>query len=174
MQSNNNEHSLHLSEGEKGFSGLFHDQHEFLEKHAGRLKQQVTRSTLWTQEHAQEILSQILLIEEKLDRHHVMEEEILYPVMAQILGEPYLPVIIMKQEHQQLKKQLMQMKQELPYCVGNPELPILFRVLVHDFIRILSEHIHKEGKLLFPMADYVMTPEQKERVFAALLRYRPE
>lgn len=77
-----------------------------------------------------------------VDAHKEIEEKFLYPAIEEALGPNFPPLIVMEQEHQAIER-----------AIQNVASGTFNGGTVQFFIDTLRQHIHKEIKVLFPMAE---------------------
>jgi hemerythrin-like domain-containing protein len=96
--------------------------------------------------------------------HHGKEEGILFPAMI-AAGVPDRggPIGVMMAEHIQGRGYIHTMSEALE----EPEDYTKFEKAGRAYIELLQAHIQKENKVLFPMADRVISAEQLESINSA-------
>ncbi|MGD8190973.1 hemerythrin domain-containing protein [Brevibacillus ginsengisoli] len=102
----------------------------------------------------------------KLDPHSLREEEILFPMMANFIGRESGPIAVMEYEHDQAKnnlKQFLKQMDQLPEVVGRDEAKAIAGYLKNAYI-ILTEHFMKEENVLFPMAEQILSADEKDEL----------
>lgn len=100
----------------------------------------------------------------ELDPHSEREEGVLFPMMAQYIGRTSGPIAVMEYEHDQAKQRLasfLEKTAELPETVDRDSAAALANVVI-DAYHILAEHFMKEENVLFPMAERLLSDEEKE------------
>lgn len=109
---------------------------------------------------------QVLVFTEELEIHSRKEEEGLFLMMAKYIGREMGPIAVMEYEHDQAKDNLHQFME----AAGQVKLPVeweeaksiaQFAIQAHA---ILSEHFYKEENVLFPMAENMLSVEDKEQL----------
>jgi hemerythrin-like domain-containing protein len=121
-----------------------------------------------------EHLDQMLeLIREYADRcHHGKEEDLLFVAMEEA-GFPKEggPIAVMLIEHDQGRELVSQMSAAAAaYKGGNEAAAVNFTEAAGSYIKLLDQHIEKENKILFPMADSRLTAEQQKVLSVELER----
>ncbi|EZP77402.1 hemerythrin HHE cation binding domain-containing protein [Parageobacillus genomosp. 1] len=102
----------------------------------------------------------------ELDPHSEREEGVLFPMMAQYIGRTSGPIAVMEYEHDQANQRLasfLTKTVELPETV-NRESAVALANEVIDAYHILAEHFMKEENVLFPMAERLLSDEEKEEL----------
>lgn len=102
----------------------------------------------------------------ELDPHSEREEGVLFPMMAQYIGRTSGPIAVMEYEHEQAKQRLASFlaeTAELPETVDRDRAAALANVVI-DAYHILAEHFMKEENVLFPMAERLLSAEEKEEL----------
>lgn len=102
----------------------------------------------------------------KLDPHSLLEEDILFPMMAQFIGRETGPIAVMEYEHDQAKKnlkQFMEAMEQLPDEVNLDQAKAIAAYLMNAYV-ILTEHFMKEENVLFPMAEQMLSADQKDEL----------
>lgn len=112
-----------------------------------------------------ELLDFLGFLREFADKcHHGKEEGILFPAMI-AAGVPDRggPIGVMMAEHIQGRGYIHIMSEALE----EPEDYAKFEKAGRAYIELLQVHIQKENKILFPMADRVISAEQLESIYSA-------
>ncbi len=102
----------------------------------------------------------------ELDPHSIREEDVLFPMMAKYIGREMGPIAVMEYEHDQAKKNLKQFTEKMDQIqgtVGKEEAKGIAAHLMNAYV-ILTEHFMKEENVLFPMAQQMLTEEEKEEL----------
>lgn len=100
--------------------------------------------------------------------HHAKEEDLLFPVLEQ-RGVPRDggPIGVMLYEHTVARKLTKQMGEALEASSsGDAEAEPRFRVVARQYVELLTNHIQKEGDILFTMGDNVMTADDQAALCA--------
>lgn len=100
-------------------------------------------------------------LEHALKVHFRQEEEALFPVLGRVIGTEGGPIAVMLEEHDEIEAAHAAMTEEL-----KKDSPDLSRIVDagRTIIAILEPHIHKEDRVLFPMAMYHLDKEQLDEV----------
>ncbi|MDA8065297.1 MAG: hemerythrin domain-containing protein [Thermaerobacter sp.] len=87
-------------------------------------------------------------LEQDLELHLQKEEKLLFPALAQRIGEDG-PIRVMLAEHVEMREGT----KELGRLGGQPELTESDLAAVGDFVELVRGHIDKEDHILFPIAQ---------------------
>lgn len=99
-----------------------------------------------------------------LDPHSGLEEGVLFPLMARYIGRESGPIAVMEYEHDQAKANLGKFLAEAAESGDGPVSTELagqlaaYAIAAHS---ILTDHFMKEENVLFPMAQNLLTDEDK-------------
>jgi regulator of cell morphogenesis and NO signaling len=101
----------------------------------------------------------------ELDPHSEREEGVLFPMMGVYIGTTSGPIAVMEYEHDQAKakiKEFLSSTEEIKLSVEEIKLKAN---LIQDAYHILTGHFAKEENVLFPMAERMLSEEEKEELF---------
>jgi hemerythrin-like domain-containing protein len=110
------------------------------------------------------------------DRHHAKEEQILFATMVeQGFPREHGPIAVMQHEHE-LGRSLVQALAELAQRPGRWEEEDRRQVArtARAFASLLREHIQKEDRVLYPMAEQRLPAPAKSRVDALVERFEAD
>jgi len=99
----------------------------------------------------------------ELDVHSRREEDVLFEMMAKHIGREVGPIAVMEHEHDSAKAFLKQFLQAAKAVNGILDHKQALRI-ADDAIQaetILSQHFLKEEQVLFPMAEQLLSAEEK-------------
>ncbi|UUZ85028.1 hemerythrin domain-containing protein [Paenibacillus sp. P26] len=105
----------------------------------------------------------------ELESHSEREEGDLFPLMSRYIGRETGPIAVMEYEHDQAKIRL-QMFQDLARQAEDNAAEDRAKELAAYALQahaILTEHFMKEENVLFPMAERILTPADKEQLARA-------
>ncbi|MGP3561423.1 MULTISPECIES: hemerythrin domain-containing protein [Geobacillus] len=105
-----------------------------------------------------------------LDPHSEREEGVLFPMMAEYIGRTSGPIAVMEYEHEQAKARLsmfLEKTTHLPETVDSEQALTLAGAVIEAH-HILDEHFMKEENVLFPMAERLLSAEEKEELLARI------
>jgi len=83
-----------------------------------------------------------------MERHFMMEEQVLFPAFEQQTGITQGPTTIMREEHQQMRRLLMQLQWALDEKQHDEFLDTCETLLI-----MMQQHNMKEEGMLYPMCD---------------------
>ncbi|GAE24848.1 hypothetical protein JCM9140_807 [Halalkalibacter wakoensis JCM 9140] len=101
-----------------------------------------------------------------LDPHSEKEEGVLFPMVANYIGKDFGPIFVMEYEHDQAKanlKKFLERSAAVELDATITELPPIAQ-LYNEAYHILQGHFVKEEEILFPMAEKLLTIEEKHRL----------
>jgi regulator of cell morphogenesis and NO signaling len=111
----------------------------------------------------QKLYEKILVFNEKLKAHSIREEEGLFPLMALHLGEEDTTIEVMEREHEKAERHLQEFLAEAKkvfHALTEEDVEYI-TVYAHQAYTTLNEHFAKEEKMLFPLAEKILTAEEK-------------
>lgn len=111
----------------------------------------------------------IQLIEEvknfstKIDHHSVREENYLFRVMEGYLGKEGGPITVMEYEHEQARGFIDEfMEKTKSYSPSTPDEMNKLALLIKNAYYTLLDHFAKEEQVLFPMAERLLSQDEKD------------
>lgn len=107
--------------------------------------------------------------EKDIQLHRRKEEEVLFPAIVRVCGEDGSPVGCMLEEHRIEKGLVERIRKDLDGEGGKGASRTL-AADVEEFVDFLRFHIRKENEVLFPLAESVLSPGEKEIVFDGMRR----
>lgn len=119
-----------------------------------------------------ELAELVIAFEAELGPHSEREEGVLFPMMAKYIGRETGPIVVMEYEHDQAKmnlKNFIVSVNQLPEVLEEKQANEMASYAKNAYL-ILSDHFMKEENVLFPMAERLLTPEDKEELSAAILK----
>ncbi|MFQ5588733.1 MAG: hemerythrin domain-containing protein [Nitrospiria bacterium] len=110
---------------------------------------------------------------ERLSRHFLMEEEVLFPVLAEYIGKEHGPIEVMVQEHANITSELANWKSAVSeLCkLAGPARDAVLKVATGAGYRTIAQlrlHISKEDQILFKICEVSLSEEEKKLVFKKL------
>ena len=93
--------------------------------------------------------------------HHAKEEDLLFPAMEKA-GIPRQggPIGVMLIEHTEGREYVRKMKDAAEkYAAGDKKAGVRFAENARGYAALLSQHIHKEDNILYPIADARLSPK---------------
>lgn len=100
-----------------------------------------------------------------LDPHSEREEGVLFPMMGVYIGTTSGPIAVMEYEHDQAKANInafLEKSVSAPLESGEMKT---FAELIQNAYFILTDHFAKEENVLFPMAERMLTDEEKLELY---------
>jgi hemerythrin-like domain-containing protein len=105
--------------------------------------------------------------------HHKKEEKVLFPALVENgLSKGSGPVAVMLAEHEEGRRLAQGIRQATErFQAGDIRMREALIQNSKAYINLLRQHIMKEDKVLFPMADKVIPAEQHEKIALAFEQY---
>ena len=130
---------------------------ELLEGGQSLEKQQVQ------EENVTEFVQKVRTFFNELETHSKKEETVLFPMMETYLGKDGGPIAVMEYEHEQARKTLQLFMDESKNHLSAQDNDTIRTVLSYAIqaYSLLSVHFMKEENVLFPMADQMLSEEEK-------------
>lgn len=103
---------------------------------------------------------------EQLKKHSRKEDDGLFPMMARYIGREVGPIAVMEYEHEQAEQHLLRFldaadQDDSGIKVEDVKTITGYAVQAYS---ILTEHFSKEENVLFPMAENMLSLEEKEQL----------
>ncbi|MEH6993387.1 hemerythrin domain-containing protein [Neobacillus drentensis] len=99
-----------------------------------------------------------------LELHSEREEGVLFPMMGVYIGTTSGPIAVMEYEHDQAKSKIHEFLEKAGSTQTVEEKKNLAE-LVKNAYYILTEHFAKEENVLFPMAERMLSDDEKEELY---------
>ncbi len=100
-----------------------------------------------------------------LDPHSEREENVLFPMMGDYIGTTSGPIAVMEYEHEQAKDYIKSfLEKSEAVQISEDEIKKLNELVKNAYL-ILTEHFGKEENVLFPMAERMLSAEEKEEFY---------
>ena len=98
--------------------------------------------------------------------HHGKEEDLLFEAMVEAgLPRSGGPIAVMLAEHDQGRTYVREMAAAAAaYRAGEAQAGSRFAAGASEYVDLLTEHIHKENHILYPMADRLLAREKQEQL----------
>lgn len=108
--------------------------------------------------------------------HHGDEEDVLFPLLeARAADHPGASLRSMRAEHDNGRSLVGTLRETLPAAAaGEPIARRRFCEAARQYVSLLLQHINKEDRLLFTLADQVLTPEEAAQLTRAALQQRQD
>jgi hemerythrin-like domain-containing protein len=113
-----------------------------------------------------ELNGMVSMFTEVLEAHSKREEEGLFPIMARRLGENDRTIETMEFEHEKAEKHLRDFLTEAERAGANLSEDEAQSIAVHaeQAYATLMQHFAKEEKNLFPLAETLLTGDEKDEL----------
>ena len=112
-----------------------------------------------------ELIRRVSEFKAELDPHSEREEGVLFPMMGAYVGTTSGPIAVMEYEHDQAKGYIGSfLKTALEDRILSIEEMKEQAHLIKSAYATLTEHFAKEEKVLFPMAERMLSDEEKEEL----------
>lgn len=148
------------------------DEHPLLREQMQQIVEKAKRLPDVAEEERHTELQELRALENKfrqeLDIHSEKEEGGLFPILGRHIGTGQGPIAVMEYEHTEAKRNLALFEQqaaETGEAVGREQVQAVTAPLL-TAIHILLEHFMKEESVLFPMAERVLTEQEKQELLA--------
>lgn len=112
----------------------------------------------------EELTNKVNEFKEALEPHSEREEGVLFPMMGVYIGTTSGPIAVMEYEHDQAKAKIHEFLEKAGSSKTEQEKKNLSD-LVKNAYYILTEHFAKEENVLFPMAERMLSDDEKEELY---------
>ncbi|MGG3563421.1 hemerythrin domain-containing protein [Neobacillus rhizosphaerae] len=112
-----------------------------------------------------ELIEQVKAFKAALDPHSEREEGVLFPMMGTYIGTTSGPIAVMEYEHDQAKANIGSFLTNAGVTEASTEKMKKLAELIQNAYFILTEHFSKEENVLFPMAERMLTDEEKAELY---------
>jgi hemerythrin-like domain-containing protein len=111
-----------------------------------------------------ELKEKAICFERDLNSHSEREEDFLFPMMAEYIGRETGPIAVMEYEHELGKENLQTFIEKIDQTTTlvNAEKAKEITSFMIEAYHILSQHFMKEENVLFPMAERLLSSEEKK------------
>ncbi|MFC4769631.1 hemerythrin domain-containing protein [Effusibacillus consociatus] len=118
----------------------------------------------------QELLEMESSFKEELEIHSDKEEKGLFPLVGRHIGTQFGPIAVMEYEHSEAKKNLAAFEELARNAQNEPTQEEAGRITAPliTAIHILLDHFLKEENVLFPMAENILTSDEKEELLGII------
>lgn len=102
---------------------------------------------------------------DKLKKHSRKEDDGLFPMMARYIGSTSGPIAVMEYEHEIAEQHLQRFLEQSEKLTGMEDEVV--QPVVQEAVQahlILERHFSKEERVLFPMAENMLSPEEKDEL----------
>jgi regulator of cell morphogenesis and NO signaling len=116
-----------------------------------------------TKDHFFQLKPAVELFIAELEPHSDREEEVLFNMMAAYIGKEMGPIAVMEYEHQQAKFLIGSFRSKTADANIKLDADTMkeYSRLINNAYHILVGHFSKEENILFPMAEKMLTAEEK-------------
>lgn len=106
------------------------------------------------------------------DGHHVQEENLLFPLLAEHgIGSDQSVVNALLAQHDAGRSYGRKMRGDLERMrVGDPEAPLHFAAHAQGYVELIREHIRIEDSYFYKVAEEILTRAEQERITDAFSR----
>lgn len=111
------------------------------------------------------LIAKVKAFKAALDPHSEREEGVLFPMMGVYIGTTSGPIAVMEFEHDQAKANIAAFLATAEVAQGATDEKKKSAELIQNAYFILTEHFSKEENVLFPMAERMLTDEEKAELF---------
>jgi regulator of cell morphogenesis and NO signaling len=112
-----------------------------------------------------DLITKVKEFKAALDPHSEREEGVLFPMMGVYIGTTSGPIAVMEYEHDQAKSNIGAFLMKASDGVATSDEKKKTAELIQNAYFILKEHFSKEENVLFPMAERMLTDEEKEELY---------
>ncbi|MFB3162685.1 hemerythrin domain-containing protein [Neobacillus sp. 179-C4.2 HS] len=110
------------------------------------------------------LISKVKEFKAALDPHSEREEGVLFPMMGVYIGTTSGPIAVMEYEHDQAKANIHEFLKNANSFQADDEKKNLAALIKSAYL-ILTEHFAKEENVLFPMAERMLSDDEKEELY---------
>lgn len=111
----------------------------------------------------EELIIKVHEFKAALDPHSEREEGVLFPMMGVYIGTTSGPIAVMEYEHDQAKAKIHKFLEKAGSSKTDLEKKNLSDLVKNAYF-ILTEHFAKEENVLFPMAERMLSEDEKEEL----------
>jgi regulator of cell morphogenesis and NO signaling len=113
-----------------------------------------------------DLQSRVVAFNEKLKAHSSVEEEGLFPMMARRLGDNDRTIEAMEVEHEKAEQHLQDFLSEAGLVGDAIDEDVAQTITVYavQALATLTQHFAKEEKSLFPLAERILTTDEKKEL----------
>lgn len=113
------------------------------------------------QENFTDLKNKVIVFKDELDPHSEREEEILFPMLGAYIGTTSGPIAMMEYEHAQAKSLISSFLEKAEVSEpANEELKTAAEFVVNA-ANLLKDHFAKEEHVLYPMAERMLSDDEK-------------
>ncbi len=100
-----------------------------------------------------------------LRKHARMEEEVLLPLVAEKLGSPRGPAMLLRDHHMTLETELDLLEADFSLSEGAPDPSLdILKERLGTLEAVLREHVAAEERILYPVVDHLLDAAERDAV----------
>lgn len=107
----------------------------------------------------------VVAFKAELEPHSDREEMVLFPMMGVYIGTTSGPIAVMEYDHDQAKGLIGRFLENAGSAQASSDEMKNLSQLIKNAYSILTEHFAKEENVLFPMAERMLSAEEKAEFF---------
>ncbi|MCH6265687.1 hemerythrin domain-containing protein [Neobacillus citreus] len=120
----------------------------------------------------QELITKVKEFQAALDPHSEREEGVLFPMMGTYIGTTSGPIAVMEYEHDQAKAHIKSFLEQAAGSSASPDELKKLAGYIQNAYFILTEHFNKKENVLFPMAERMLSNEEKEELYQGIQKIK--
>jgi len=106
---------------------------------------------------------------QQVEPHSIAEDEVLSPLLAKHLGNDAPPVVGNAAQHDEARRLLRLYRDNYQsYTAGDQSSLAQIRQSLQEAVKVLTEHFDFEEEKLFPLAEKILTDDEKIALYAEL------
>jgi hemerythrin-like domain-containing protein len=115
--------------------------------------------------------AKVITFFDSLELHSEREEKFLFPMMARYIGHETGPLAVMEYEHEKAKSYIKAFfeKSSNMNSENNGEKAKKIAMLIVEACLLLKCHFEKEEKVLFPLAEQMLSNEEKNELLKKII-----
>jgi len=117
----------------------------------------------YIKEELERLYHQMRRFKVEIDLHSMKEEDSLFEMMVTHIGRQGGPIAVMEEEHRLAKQHIASFFEK--YCSEDSQAEEQARTLADHVLVVnqtLTDHFMKEEQILFPMAEQILSDDEKE------------
>ena len=120
------------------------------------------------EENFNKLITKVKEFKAALDPHSEREEGVLFPMMGVYIGTTSGPIAVMEYEHDQAKANISAFLEKSITAPSESGEMKTTAELIQNAYFILTDHFAKEENVLFPMAERMLTDEEKIELYGKI------
>ncbi|ATO51845.1 MULTISPECIES: cation-binding protein [Brevibacillus] len=140
----------------------------------GRLKHilsLIRYGTKWNEELHEDLHRFLQFLQTDFRRHIMVEDDILFFTLTNRLATLEAPLLLIKSEHDRLLEISDRIGSELNQCVLQEQKTSTMVCLLKQFDELFEEHTIKEDRVLYPMANQLLTLAEKDILYQTISKH---